>query len=510
MNKKHLILSILTGLLLAFSYPNFLEKGLKIHTFFFIWFAYMPLLFVMLEARTKKALFFYGVISGSVFYLTDFYWLCNIKPMGAGAYVAWAVLGIYMALFIAAGLVLARVLKNRFNIDYLLSLPSAYTIMEFCREWVFSGFQLLTPAQSQHQFLPILQMLKITGVYGPAFLILFVNMLAVKLVVEKKFNIKNSSEITAVSLAGLLLVFAVVSNFGPAGSDRIRAAILQPDIDQDVEWSQAFKDASMKTLKEMIFSLRKDKPGLIVWPETAYPGILNIEPWRGKELASLLPGSCHLVGSDSYERKADGTNYYNSAFMVDDKGTITGSYDKYHLVPFGEYIPLQNTFNLIKKVVRRYGYTGFTPGKKIEPLDYRGIKFGVVICYDSLFPEISREFAKKGAKFLTHLSYETWYGRTPCTSQIFLNTAMRSIENGIPMIRCVASGISGFIDSKGEIYSTTGLYKKQAVVNEILVDLKGQKTIYTRFGDWFPFFLVLLLLSSALMNRIDKNDSPGN
>jgi apolipoprotein N-acyltransferase len=161
-------------------------------------------------------------------------------------------------------------------------------------------------------------------------------------------------------------------------------------------------------------------------------------------------------------------------------------------------------------VVRRYGYTGFTPGKKIEPLNYRGTKFGVIICYDSLFPEISREFAAKGARFLVHISYETWYGRTPATTQIFINTALRSIENGIPMIRCVSSGVSGFVKATGEIYLETGLFEKRAEAAEILVDTKGGKTIYTRFGDWFVYFLVLLTAALVIRGRKRKNDGLNN
>jgi apolipoprotein N-acyltransferase len=510
MNKKFLLLSLLTGILLAFSYPNFIEKGLKIHTFFFIWFGYVPLIYVLLKEQRRKMLFLYGMISGCVLYLADFYWMWNIKPMGFGAYIAWGVLGIYLSVFLASAFLMARVLHDRFKIDYLFSLPAAYTVMEYCREWVFSGFQLLTPAQSQHQFLPLLQMLKITGVYGPAFLILFVNTIGIKIFMEKRLDTKNISSIAAVTVSAMLLIFAIVSNFYPAGTEKIKAAVLQPDIDQDVEWSQAFKNNTMKTFSGMIKALKTEKPDLIVWPETGYPGILNLEPFHGVELAGWMPGAYNLVGSDSYERDKNGTNYYNSAFMLDDKGAITGSYSKYHLVPFGEYVPLQHTFDFIKKVVRRYGFTGFTPGKKIEPLNYRGIKFGVVICYDSLFPEISREFAKKGARFLTHLSYETWYGRTPCTAQIFLNTSLRAIENGIPLIRCVASGMSGFVDSRGAIYSVTGLYEQKTAVAEIMLRKDSEKTIYTRFGDWFPYFLALLLAVLAVMNKVKKNDSAGN
>lgn len=510
MKIKYLLLSALSGLLLAFSHPNFIENGLKTHTFFFIWFAYTPLIYILMKETSKKAVFFYTAAAGTVFYLVGLYWLCYVEPMGAGAYVCWVLLALYLSLYMGAAFVAARVLKDRFRIDYLLSLPAAFTILEYCREWVITGFQVLTPAQSQLQFLPMLQMLKITGLYGPAFLILFINTLIVTFALEKRINMKNAAGLAGICVAVLLAVFAVMSNFSRAGGEKIKAAIIQPDIDQNTEWSNDYRLWNMNTYKRMIQSVSAEKPGIVVWPETGYPGILNTDPARGAEIALWAPGAYNMVGSDSYERKNGETSYYNSAFLLNEKGEITGSYSKFHLVPFGEYVPLQHTVKFIKKVVQRYGYTGFTPGKKIEPLNYRGIKFGALICYDSLFPEISREFARKGARFLTHLSYETWYFLSPASAQIFLNTALRAIENNMPVIRCVASGMSGFIDAKGRIYSSTPLFEEKTSVAEIETNKNGQMTLYTRFGDWFPYFLLLVLIALAAMNKVKKNDSPHN
>ncbi len=495
MNKKYVLLSVMSGVLMAFSYPNFIEMGLKTHTFFFIWFAYVPLVYVLINETSKMKLFFYGMISWFVFNLMGLYWLCNVKPMGAGAYVSTVLLALYLSLFMGAALALSRFLKEKAGIDWLFGLPAVFTVLEFVREWFISGFTILTPAQSQYQFISLLQMMSITGVYGPAYLILFVNTLAAVLIVNKAVEIKRVENIIAVSAAALMILSAIAANFqGRAPAEKIRAAVIQPNDDQDVEWSKSYKEKVLLEISGMIKGLKAEKPDIVVWPETEYPGLLNAEPWMALEISGWLPGAYSLVGADAVERGKDGDNdYYNSAFLINPQGIITGSYAKVHLVPFGEYIPLQNAFPFIKAMIRRAGYYGFSAGKKIEPMDFGGIKTGPLICYDSLFPEIAREYAGKGAVLLVHLSYEAWYGRTPASSQIFTNTAMRCIENRLPLVRSVSTGMSGFISDRGEIYSETGLFGRTTAVADVYVDREHEKTLYTRFGDWFPRLLALLL-----------------
>jgi apolipoprotein N-acyltransferase len=510
---KYILLSLLSALLLAFSHPNFIEMGLKTHTFFFIWFAYTPLLYVLMKEDGLKRVFVYGMITGTVFYMIGLYWLCYVKPMGIGAYICWALLALYFSLYMGGTLVLPKLLNERYRIDYLLSIPAVFTILEFVREWFISGWQILTPAQSQYQFLPFLQLLSITGVYGPAFIILFVNTLLAALVINRKTEIKQLPVVISVCICFVLVLCSIAANFkgNKDALEKFKAAIIQPNNDQDVVWSKDYKDNLMNDLSAMIRSLAAEKPGLIVWPETEYPGLLNSEPRKAPEIAGWLPGAYNLVGSDSIERRADNdSNYYNSAYLVDTKGAITASYSKVHLVPFGEYIPLQNAIPFLRAVVRRAGYYGFSAGSSIEPMDMNGIKIGPLICYDSLFPEIAREYARKGAVLLTHLSYEAWYGRTPATTQIFINTAMRAVENGLPIVRSVSTGMSGFIDSRGNIYSETGLFEKRAVAADIYIDKKHRKTIYTRFGDWFPYFLALLLAGISFTGAVRKNDSARN
>jgi apolipoprotein N-acyltransferase len=275
----------------------------------------------------------------------------------------------------------------------------------------------------------------------------------------------------------------------------MKAAVLQPDINQDVEWTSKYKDETLNVFKEMMLQARAQSPDVYIWPETGYPGIFNADPFGPAEVASWAgPKAYNIVGSDSANYRNGEMNYYNSVFVLTPGAAISGMYSKMHLVPFGEYVPFSDTLKFVHKVVKRYGFVGFESGKKIEPLILNGVSAAPLVCYDGLFPEIGREFALKGADFFTHLSYESWYGRTPASAQIFTNTALRSVENDLYLARSVASGISGIVSNTGRITANTGLFKKEVLVGDIYVKPGKAKTPYTKYGDWFVLLCAALVV----------------
>jgi apolipoprotein N-acyltransferase len=275
----------------------------------------------------------------------------------------------------------------------------------------------------------------------------------------------------------------------------MKTAVLQPDINQDVEWTPKYKDETLRVFKEMMAQAQAQSPDVYIWPETGYPGIFNADPYGPAEVASWSGAKAYnIVGSDSANYQKGEMNYYNSVFVLTPGAVISGTYSKMHLVPFGEYVPFSDTLKFVHKVVKRYGYVGFESGKKIEPLALNGVFTAPLVCYDALFPEISREFALKGADFFTHLSYETWYSRTPASAQIFTNTVLRSVENDLYLARAVASGISGIVSNTGSITASTKLFRKEVLVGAIYVKPGKAKTPYTKYGDWFIFLCAALLI----------------
>ncbi len=498
-----ILMALFTSVLLYFSFPNFINQGLFVPSFFLIWGAFIPVLFVILKQDSVKSAFWHMYLSGFVFYAAGLYWFKNIYPMGIFAYVSWFALAAYLPVWLAVPAALCVYLKKRFDTEILLSLPALLTFGEYIREWMFSGFPLLTPAQSQFMAPETLQILKLTGAHGLNYIIYFFNT-AAALLILKKIKIKIPQNIAALTVFTAVFIAAVLSVFifkdAKEKGAAYNAVILQANIDQDVNWDVNYRINVLNTVRRMVQEAQKCGPDIFVWPETAFPGMFAADASAPSEIAgwSEKP-AMHLIGSDFSLYKEGEMKYYNSVFALSKDGVTTGSYSKFHLVPFGEYVPFASTFKFIKKVVRRYGYIGFEKGDKIEPITVDGLKAAPLICYDGLFPEISTAFASKGADFFAHLSYETWYGRTPASAQIFTNTLLRAVENDRYLVRCVASGMSGIVSNTGRITISSGLFEKSMLCGKIYVKENAAKTPYTKYKDWFAFFILLFFGAAAFL-----------
>lgn len=499
---KKLGLSFLTSILLLFSFPNFLEPVVDYHTSFLIWVAFVPLFCLWSGIKGKKGSFLYPFISAFVFYAGSLYWMCLVGPMGPAAYPACAAVCAYFSLIIAGSFYLSALVRERTGISVLFTLPVMLTITEFVREWFISGWPILTPAQSQNNFTLLMRLLRTFGSPGANFVIYSINMLIAAFITGKIKKIRKWENILWISMLAAIILIPLLSG-GKMGHEtgKLKIAAIQRNIDQNVDWTRVYAADTMAASKEMYSKVSDIHPDLVVWPETGYPGILNRDPSGAAEIASWNRQAYSLVGSDTAVANGSGTDYYNGAYIVTPSGAVSGYYAKHHLVPFGEYIPFQDVLPFIRKVVQRYGYEGFKSGNLIEPLEFNGIKAGTLICYDSFFPEIARAHARKGAQLLAHLSYESWYGHTPASAQIFTNAALRSAECGLYMVRCVESGISGVVDDTGKIVFHTGIFTKELFSYDVPVSAAPVLTFYCAHGDIFPDILLALLIAAALIKR---------
>jgi apolipoprotein N-acyltransferase len=495
-------LASLTSVLLIFSFPNFLEPGVDYHTSILIWVAFVPLFYIWLGIKKTKGGFFLPFISAMIFYTGSLYWLCLVGPMGAAAYPACIAVCAYFSFIIAMSFYLSALLEEKTGISVIFSLPALLTVTEFAREWLISGWPILTPAQSQHNFTQLMLLLRFTGVPGANFIIYSVNMAFAAIIAGeiKKFAAWENKLWIFICAALVLITFIPRESYGQE-SKKITVAVLQRNIDQNVPWTTEYRRSVMEVSREMARRAAYYKPVLYVWPETAYPGILNIEPAGALETASWDPNAFNLIGSDTAVTSSavSKTDYYNGAYMISRDGKITGYYAKHHLVPFGEYIPFQDVIPFVRKVVQRYGYEGFKPGKEVAPFEFSGMSVGPLICFDSFFPEIASAQARGGAQFLSHLSYESWYGESPASAQIFTNAALRSAECSLYLVRCVESGISGVVDDTGRIVLHTGLFTKELFSYDLNIANKPHITFYSAHGDWFAWFLLIAVLSAAAL-----------
>lgn len=235
----------------------------------------------------------------------------------------------------------------------------------------------------------------------------------------------------------------------------------------------------------------------MIWPETAAPGWIPNDPWLMEQLKRIVSPTktFHLVGAVTSQNKN-----YNSAFLFNPKGEILARYDKTHLVPFGEFVPMHNFLEKWIKVLNQLG--GFDSGKETNLLTIKGLTLGTSICYEAIFPNLIRQQTLKGAEVLINITNDGWYLKTAALPQHFSMNIFRAIENRRTLIRCANTGISGVIKPSGVI-SKKSESNKQEILEDV-IDLSSQITFYTRHGDlfaWLCNFASLLTLFIYKKNR---------
>lgn len=488
------MLAACSGILLTASFPRIEMPGL-------IWVALVPLL-ISLHGQSFKNGFRLGFAAGCIHYLTLMYWLLHtLMTFGhLPFYLSMPILFLlvaYMALYPA---VFSAVFSwaETFSTGWLWVMPAAWTALEYFRSFFLSGFPWEFLGYSQYRRLLLIQAADLTGVYGISLVIVWVNVAAYLLWryftgrrAPDAHKLRTPAGIMAA--VSLLLVSAMLGY----GQWRVRAieaavrsasfrsvAIVQGDIDQAIKWDPAYQSSTTEKYIALSESTAPKHPDLIVWPETAAPFyfLYNQAPTEMVLKGVRETGTSFLIGSPSFIRKSDKqVDFFNSAFLIDPNGNVTGKYDKVHLVPFGEYVPLQKWFPFIGKMVEEVG--DFKPGRKGETLAWGEYPLGIQICYEMIFPDLSRAMVRNHAAFLINMTNDAWYGKTSAPYQHFSMAVFRAVENRRALIRSANTGISGFIDPAGRIIASTPIFE-EAVVTRSLPALTTE-SFYTRYGDVF-------------------------
>jgi apolipoprotein N-acyltransferase len=287
----------------------------------------------------------------------------------------------------------------------------------------------------------------------------------------------------------LLVLFAATLGYGFIALTKVetgplqRVLLVQGNISQDVKWDPAFQESTVSTYERLSRQGCQAAGTLVVWPESALPFYLQSEPAyaaRVKSLAVELK-SCLVTGSPALERDGDLVRYLNSAFLISPTGEVAGRSDKLHLVPFGEYVPLDALFPFVNKLVAGIG--DFSPGKSAVPLETTGGKIGVLVCFEGIFPEIARAYVQAGAGILVNITNDAWFGKSSAPYQHLSMTVFRAVENRVPLVRAANTGISSVIDSKGHIRGMTPLFKEATLGAQVRRGAGG--SFYSRHGDFF-------------------------
>jgi len=456
------------------------------------------------EGKGVYRTFLLGWLCGFVFYVGIIYWIVVVTttygkltyPLGI---LVMLLLVSYLSLYIGLTLAIARFIEEKIAFSVPTTLPFIWITMEYLRSFLLTGFPWESLGYSQYRSLLLIQCADITGVYGISFLIVYLNATLYALlrgIPDKKIPYKE------IILAILMVI--VVALYGrwrlieikkvTEASVTMNVGLIQGNIDQGIKWNKAFREKAITTHQQLSMKALHENTRLIIWPESSTPFYFQSEQDYQHRIFEIIYDSDTylLLGSPAYTLRDGKWGNFNSAFLLSPSKKIIGRYDKIHLVPYGEYVPLKRFFPFIHKMVEGIG--NFYPGQKTSLLTMPEASFGVLICYEIIFPDLTRRFIKKGAKFLVNITNDAWFGKTSAPYQHLSMATFRAIENRRFIARAANTGISALIDATGKIKSSSTLFTEALITGKIR--LLNIPTFYSNYGDVFA--LISTLLSAAL------------
>ena len=537
------LLAILSAILLTLAFPDF-------DWWFFAWFALGPLFYAI--EREKESIvksFVLGWIFGTGFFFGSCWWLTFsfITYGGIPTPIAYFLLliislmvGFFPALF---GAIFSLVLK-RFGTYGVLSAPFLWTATEFLR-FNLTGNNWNAIGYSQAFDSGLLKYASVGGVYlvsfvtivvslwlsliaysilyfyGHFFVRLFRNILnAGKNVQTELFSIDEppilkNKKYLVIAFVGLwifltFLNYSLPLNNSGTNSRKISAEViaLQPNIPMSglnkAKWLnlrqrhvQLAEDALQKLNVQPTTDNRP--PTTVIFPESP----MNFMYERDEEFQAFIRNFARkhnvYVLFNSAEPNAKNANFYNSAIMVNPQGEKIGQYDKIHLVPFGEYAPVPSAVEqFVPTLVGNFQY-----GENYDLFPFGEARGGIMICYESHFASLSREFVKRGADVLIEMTNDGYLGNTPVLRQHLANAVFRAVETNRPVLRVTNVGVTAYVNERGEVFDAAQPYTEDTRVWTISKS-DGKQTVYVRYGEWFAWLcsiLSLVLLSICFWNR---------
>jgi apolipoprotein N-acyltransferase len=299
--------------------------------------------------------------------------------------------------------------------------------------------------------------------------------------------------------ATVILQIGVFAKPAPLPADR-EAVMVQQNIPvlNNADWTPDFYERTVEELSQITLQASPKNPdgspGLIIWPESPAPFFINDPKLRRRLEALAKQTNSALIAGSLGQTESHGPEHpsqlLNSALVIDPQGNIVGQYDKIHLVPFGEYIPMQSLLFFASKLTREVG--DFARGTERKVFDLNGTKVGVFICYESVFPGEIRHFANNGAQVFINISNDGWYGETSAPFQHLDMTRMRAIENHRWLLLSTNSGTTASIDPLGRVVKKAERNVRTALVAPFAIDTES--TFYSRNGDVFAWGCVVISL----------------
>ncbi|HEU4369180.1 MAG TPA: apolipoprotein N-acyltransferase [Methylomirabilota bacterium] len=461
------------------------------------WIALVPLFIVALSTRPRLA-FAWGWLFGLVFFLVLLRWLnFTFRTFSAIPWpLTWGptlLLATWCGLYIAVvSALIAWLARRRSPAWALATAPLLWVGAEWLRGHLLGGFPWGTLGYSQHLRLPVIQVAELGGVHAVSLVLVAVNA-AVAGALVLTWRRAFAGLALGAALLAATLGFGAWRLGAPLSPPQASVAIMQPSIEQPLKWDPDHVTVVLKIYQELTRQAGAERPHLIVWPETAAPTPLRRDAGLLKSLTTTAAdlGVPLLVGSIDVLDGAP-NRFANTAFLVGERG-IVGRYDKIHLVPFGEYVPLSGVIGFVR------GWAEFIadlePGSRAVVFPGPPAPFGVVICYEGIFPDLFREFVNNGARMMVNMTNDGWFGRTSGPEQHLGMYPFRAVEHRIAVVRAANTGVSAFIAPTGQVVRRLGLFQRGVITEQ--VPLREGRTLFTRLGDWVAYASLALAAASV-------------
>ena len=495
-----LILPVISGILLALSFPRFGQP-------IFAWVALAPVIVAVFdihrrtpEFRAGRA-FLPGFVAGLAYFGGTVYWTGTVVTQFGGlatpvGVIVAALLVAYLSLFPALFTLALGWLGAKYGRRAILMAPAVWVTTELGRTYFWSGFPWLLLGYSQTTLLPVAQFASVVGVFGMSALVALVS-------AALAFFVLSRSKESLIMLGVTAAVLVGVMTWGNQrlGNDLrvregrpVRVAFIQGNILQDEKWDPSRAGAILNTYLDMTREAAAKGAQLVIWPESSTPFPFMDDKGGGEKIRAVVreTGIELLLGSDQVDHATK--SYYNAAFLVRKDGSVAGVYQKMHLVPFGEFVPLQQLLFFVGPLVEQVG--GFTAGREMVVLPTTHGPISTAICYEIVFPRLVGESVSRGSQLLTTITNDAWYGHSSAPYQHFLQASMRAIEQGRYLARAANTGITGFVDPYGRVLQQSEIFQRAILIDDVrLLDVP---TTYGKIGDLVAYICAALTAVALL------------
>lgn len=495
---KNFILVLMSGLLFGLS---FIDIGVG----FLCFFAFIPYLYFITKATPKQA-FLFGFLFGLFITLITLYGVINVKL------IAFIGLIIAFPLYFAILSVFLRKVHESFQKVFLWIFPVIWVGFEYLMTLGSLNFPWLNIGYSLSKYYLLIQAADLLGVYGLSFLVLMINVLLFKMFTGKPKR-----------LLVILIILVLWIGYGiyrdktiKLKKSDLKIGIVQLNIMQEDKWKPENLVPTIDEYENQVRILAQvNDVDVIIMPESAIPTYILHEPKYRKRLQKFATDNKIYVitGFPDYAvemvKNRPRYKFYNSATMIDTSGVLHEKYNKIRLVPFGERIPLLNTFPILEKL--QFGQANFEFGTDYPLYKIDNLNFSILICFEGVFPNLSRIYTKKGADVLVVITNDAWFRRTALPYEHANNTKIRAVETRLPLIRAANTGISYIVNPKGKTIISTDVYEKINITSNLTVRASDIKTIFVNFGYlfaplcfWFSIAIIIIsiILPLFVMKRV--------